>query len=146
MVAVLVVVVDRLTKRYVENRFGVGYGPRQIVDHLLQLKVIQNRGAAFGLFQDFTLGLVIVSVIVLAGILFYYARLPQGDWASRLGLAMIFGGAISTAYDRGIRGSVIDFIQVPYWPIFNVADSAITVGVMLFVVASLLRSRRPGFS
>lgn len=143
VVAALVVAADRLSKRYVESRFGVGYGPRQIIDHLLELRVIQNRGAAFGLFQDFTWGLLIISVAVLAGILFYYAWLNERDWPARLGLALIFGGALSTAYDRGIKGSVIDFIQLPYWPIFNLADSAISVGVVLLVVSTFLRSRHP---
>ncbi len=52
---------------------------------------------------------------------------------------MVFGGAVSNAYDRGLQGSVIDFIQVPHWPVFNVADSSITVGVALLVVGSFFR-------
>jgi len=137
-----VVLVDRVTKAEVERRYGVGYGPKPILDHLLFLTVTRNRGAAFGLFQDFTLGFLILSVVVLAGILFYYARLPRGDWPARLGLPLVFGGAISNAYDRGLRGSVIDFIELPHWPVFNVADSAITVGVVLLFVGSFVRSRR----
>jgi signal peptidase II len=55
----------------------------------------------------------------------------------------VFGGAVANAYDRGVKGSVIDFIQVPHWPVFNLADSAITVGVAILVLGSLWRSRRP---
>ena len=134
--------VDRLTKIVVETRYGVGYGPREVIDHVLFLTVTRNRGAAFGLFQNFTLGFLLVSIAVMIGILFYYGRLRRRDWTGRLGLALIFGGAISNAYDRGIRGSVIDFIQVPHWPVFNVADSAITVGVVLLVLGGLVRGRR----
>jgi signal peptidase II len=126
----------------VERRYGVGYGPREVIDHVLFLTVTRNRGAAFGLFQNFTLGFLLVSIAVMIGILFYYGRLRRRDWTGRLGLALIFGGAISNAYDRGIRGSVIDFIQVPHWPVFNVADSAITVGVVLLVLGGLFRGRR----
>ena len=136
------VLVDRLTKIVVERRYGVGYGPREVIDHILFLTVTRNRGAAFGLFQNFTLGFLLVSIAVMIGILFYYGRLRRRDWTGRLGLALIFGGAISNAYDRGIRGSVIDFIQVPHWPVFNVADSAITVGVVLLVLGGLFRGRR----
>lgn len=136
------VAVDRITKVVVEQRYGVGYGPRPIIDQVLFLTVTRNRGAAFGLFQDFTLGFLIVSAVVLLGILLYYGRVPAADWPARLGLALVFGGAISNAYDRGVRGSVIDFIELPHWPVFNVADSAISVGVVLLLLGSFVR-RRP---
>ena len=143
MIAGAVVIVDRITKVFVEQRFGVPYGPREVVDHVLFLTVTRNAGAAFGLFQSFTLGFVLLSIAVLVGILIYYWRLPPKDWAARIGLALVFGGAISNAYDRGVKGSVVDFIQVPHWPIFNVADSAITVGVAVLLVSTLWRSGRP---
>lgn len=142
MIAVVVIVVDRVTKLFVERHFGVGYGPRQILDHVLFLTVTRNRGAAFGLFQNFTLGFLVVSVVVLIGILIYYWWLPAGDWPARLGLALVFGGALANAYDRLVKGSVIDFIQLPHWPIFNVADSSISVGVVILVLGGLLRSGR----
>lgn len=134
--------VDRFTKIYVERRFGVGYGPRQIVDHVLFLTVTRNAGAAFGIFQNFTLGFLVISAIVMVGILIYYWYLPPRDWTARLGLALVFGGAISNAYDRAVKGSVVDFIQVPHWPVFNVADSAVTVGVAVLLLGSLLANRQ----
>ena len=143
MIAGAVVIVDRITKIFVEQRFGVPYGPREVIDHVLFLTVTRNAGAAFGLFQNFTVGFLLISAVVLIGILIYYWRLPSKDWSARLGLALVFGGAISNAYDRGVKGSVIDFIQVPHWPIFNVADSAITVGVAVLLVGTLWRSGRP---
>jgi signal peptidase II len=143
VVAAAVVIVDRVTKIYVERRFGVPYGPRQVVDHVLYLTVTRNAGAAFGLFQNFTVGFLLISAVVMVAILFYYGRLPAGDWPARLGLALVFGGAIANAYDRGVKGSVIDFIQVPHWPIFNVADSAITVGVAVLLIGTVWRSGRP---
>lgn len=136
----MVVIADRVTKVVVEQRYGVGYGPRPIIDHVLFLTVLRNSGAAFGLFQNFTAGFLIVSLAVMAAILVYYPRVPAYDWPARIGLAMVFGGAVANAYDRGLQGSVIDFIQVPHWPVFNVADSAITVGVVLLVVGSFFRT------
>jgi len=142
VIAAAVVIVDRITKIYVERHFGVPYGPRQVVDHVLYLTVTRNAGAAFGLFQNFTLGFLLISAVVMIAILFYYGRLPVSDWPARLGLALVFGGAISNAYDRGVKGSVVDFIQVPHWPIFNVADSAITVGVAVLLIGTVWRSGR----
>ena len=143
MIAAAVVIVDRITKIYVEHRFGVPYGPRQVVDHVLFLTVTRNAGAAFGIFQNFTLGFLAISTVVMIGILIYYWRLPAGDWSGRLGLALVFGGAIANAYDRAVKGSVVDFIQVPHWPIFNVADSAVTVGVTVLLLGTFLANRRP---
>jgi len=142
VIAAAVVIVDRITKIYVERHFGVPYGPRQVVDHVLYLTVTRNAGAAFGLFQNFTVGFLLISAVVMVAILFYYGRLPSGDWPARLGLALVFGGAIANAYDRGVKGSVVDFIQVPHWPIFNVADSAITVGVAVLLIGTVWRSGR----
>ncbi len=143
VIAWVVVIVDRVTKIVVERRYGVGYGPRPLVDHVLYLTVLRNSGAAFGLFQNFTAGFLAVSLLVMAAILVYYPRIPRYDWPARIGLAMVFGGAVANAYDRGLQGSVIDFIQVPHWPVFNVADSSITVGVALLVVGSFMRRRAP---
>lgn len=135
--------VDRVTKIFVEHRFGVGYGPRQIVDHVLFLEVTRNAGAAFGIFQNFTLGFLLISTVVMIAILIYYWRLPPADWTARLGLSLVFGGALANAYDRAVKGSVIDFIKVPHWPIFNVADSAVTVGVAVLLIGTLWASRQP---
>jgi signal peptidase II len=143
VIAAAVVIVDRITKIYVERHFGVPYGPRQIIDHLLFLTVTRNAGAAFGIFQNFTLGFLVISTLVMIGILIYYWRLPASDWSGRLGLALVFGGAIANAYDRAVKGSVVDFIQVPHWPIFNVADSAVSVGVALLLLGTFWANRRP---
>ena len=142
MIAAAVIVVDRITKIVVERRFGVPYGPRQVIDHVLFLTVTRNAGAAFGLFQNFTFGFLLISGVVVVAILIYYWRLPASDWTARLGLALVLGGAIANAYDRGVTGSVIDFIQVPHWPIFNVADSAISLGVVVLLIGTLGRGGR----
>jgi len=143
VIAAAVVIVDRITKVYVERRFGVPYGPRQVVDHVLFLTVTRNAGAAFGIFQNFTLGFLAISAVVMLGILIYYWFVPARDWSARLGLALVFGGAISNAYDRAVKGSVVDFIQVPHWPVFNLADSSVTVGVAVLLLGSLWASRQP---
>jgi signal peptidase II len=143
VIAAIVAAVDRFTKIYVERRFGVGYGPRQIVDHVLFLTVTRNAGAAFGIFQNFTLGFLAISAVVMIGILIYYWYLPARDWTARVGLALVFGGAISNAYDRAVKGSVVDFIQLPHWPVFNVADSAVTVGVAVLLLGTLWANRQP---
>src|SRR5207302_1133899 len=95
VIAAAVVIVDRVTKIYVERHFGVPYGPRQVVDHVLFLTVTRNAGAAFGLFQNFTLGFLLISPVVVVAILIYYWRLAPSDWSARRrqGLVRVDGRA-----------------------------------------------------
>jgi signal peptidase II len=75
----------------------------------------------------------------------YYSSLPGGQWLVRLSLGLQFSGALGNAIDRIRIGRVIDFIHVPYWPVFNVADSAVTVGtilLLLFLLRDEWRERR----
>src|SRR5437773_11250748 len=97
VIAATVVIVDRVTKIFVEQRFGVPYGPREVVDHVLFLTVTRNAGAAFGLFQNFRVVFLLVSAVVLVGILIYYWRLPVPDSSACLALALVSGCVVSTA-------------------------------------------------
>jgi signal peptidase II len=119
-----------------------------LLDGLLSISHVRNRGAAFGLLSDWDLPyqpvvLAVLSVAALAAILFYFVRLPASARLPRLALALVLGGAVGNLLDRVRLGYVVDFIHVYWrqhqWPDFNVADSAITVGVILLVF-DILRS------
>lgn len=139
MVAVAVIVADRIAKIIIATRVAIEQRI-PLVDHLLWITHVRNRGAAFGLLTRFTPVLLVVSLVVAGLLIYYYRRTPADRLATRIAIALIFGGALANAYDRGTAGSVVDFIEVPYWPVFNLADSAITIGVTTLVVAALLRS------
>src|SRR2546428_4876629 len=83
VIAWVVVIADRVTKIVVEHRYGVGYGPRPLIDHVLFLTVLRNSGAAFALFQNFTPGFLAVSLLGMAAILVYYPRIPAYHWPAR---------------------------------------------------------------
>ncbi len=119
-----------------------------LVDGLLSLSHVRNRGAAFGILSDWDLPyqpvlLSILSLAALVAIAVYFLRLPEAARLPRLALALVLGGAIGNLVDRLRLGYVVDFIHVYWrqhqWPDFNVADSAITVGVTLLVL-DILRS------
>lgn len=119
-----------------------------LVDGLLSLTHVRNRGAAFGLLADWDLPyqsalLSFLSLGALVAIGLYFARLPAGARLPRVALALVLGGAIGNLIDRVRFGYVLDFIHVYWrehqWPDFNVADSAITIGVSLLVL-DVLRS------
>jgi signal peptidase II len=114
----------------------------EVLGDALVLRESRNSGAAFGLAQGATVVLTLVALVVAVVIARVAPRLASRRWAVALGL--ILGGALGNLADRmlrapgPLRGAVVDFIDLSYWPSFNVADSAIVVGGALAVLLSLL--------
>ena len=138
--AVLVVVGDQLTKRLAEDRLREK-GSVPVVDDILRLTYVQNRGAAFGLLQDQTMFFVLVGIVVIGVIAASYRYLPRSGFLLHLALGLQLGGAIGNLIDRIRQGYVVDFVDFGYhanwWPVFNVADSAIVIGVALLALNAL---------
>ena len=147
LVLAAVVALDQAAKWLVARSLDLHeYVP--LVDGLLSLSHVRNRGAAFGLLSDAELPhqsvlLAVMSLAALGAIAFYFVRLPPSARLPRLALALVLGGALGNLVDRVRLGYVVDFIHVYWkqhqWPDFNVADSAITIGVTLLVL-DILRS------
>jgi signal peptidase II len=140
VIAVLAFAADRVAKVLVQQQLEPGERVRVIGDWLT-LRYVENRGIAFGLFSD--LGLVVVfGTLVVGGLLFFFMlHVEPGDLLTIGGGALITGGALGNLVDRVTYRYVVDFISVPRWPTFNVADIAITVGVALVLIAQLLAMR-----
>ena len=138
--AVLVVVSDQITKRLAEDHLR-DQRSVPVVDDILRLTYVQNRGAAFGLLQDQTTFFVLVGVLVIGVIAASYRYLPRSGFLLHLALGLQLGGAIGNLIDRVRQGYVVDFVDFGYranwWPVFNVADSAIVVGVALLALNAL---------
>jgi len=142
--AALVVVLDQLTKRLAEDKLdrdGVRSVPLPVVGDYLRFTYVQNRGAAFGLLQDQTAFFVFVGILVVGVIAASYRYLPRSGFRLHLALGLQLGGAIGNLVDRIRQGYVVDFVDFGYhsnwWPVFNVADSAIVVGVALLALNAL---------
>jgi signal peptidase II len=152
LIAGLVIVLDRLTKAWVEQSVSL-FDVHAVIPGFFNIVHTQNTGMAFGLLAEssgawrtiFLIG-VAFGILLLVTISLWNlpAQLPPGQKYIRLALALILGGAIGNLYDRIARGSVTDFLEFYvgeyHWPAFNVADSAITIGAALLLV-DLLRSR-----
>ena len=142
-----IVVLDQGTKAIVVRSLALHeYVP--LVDGLLSLSHVHNRGAAFGLLSDWDVPyqsvlLSVLSLCALAAIALYFVRLPPAARLPRAALALVLGGAVGNLIDRARLGYVVDFVHAYWrehqWPDFNLADSAITVGVTLLVL-DILRS------
>ncbi|HET7303152.1 MAG TPA: signal peptidase II [Segeticoccus sp.] len=141
VVAGVVYVLDRLTKLWAVDSLTPGQ-PRDLVGSVLRLNLINNPGAAFSLATSATWVLTLIAVGVVAAIIYTARRLRSRGWAWALGL--LLGGASGNLTDRLVRppgfgrGHVVDFLQLPHWPIFNIADSAIVSAAVLIVLLALL--------
>ncbi len=139
IIAVLIVVLDQLTKWLVVQYIHPSL-PIPIIDGFLQLVHWRNTGAAWGILRDYNIVLAIVSVLtVLALYLFRHSfgiQRPVAGWA----LGLIAGGIVGNVIDRLRLHCVVDFLDfhvgAHHWPAFNVADSAICVGVILYIIVS----------
>ena len=133
LITSLVVIVDRLAKYLVFNNLLQGQSI-EVIPKFFHLTLVLNTGAAFGIFKNFTAFFVVssLSVIALIGIYAWYCKLK--DLFLSVVLGLILGGAIANLIDRLIFGYVIDFMDFRIWPVFNIADSSITVGSILLVV------------
>ena len=123
--------------------------PVRVAGSLLQLDYLRNPGAAFSLGADgYTVVFTLIAVAVLVAILRMARTLASGRWAVAFGL--LLGGALGNLTDRiarspgPLRGWVVDFIQLPHWPVFNLADSAICCGGVLMVLLTILGVRPDG--
>ena len=131
---VFIVVLDRITKAFFSDLLNVGES-LPIIRNVLHMTLVHNTGVAFGLFKDRGAVFILIAVvaIVLLIINIYYYR--QNDQIlSRtyiLGFSLILSGAIGNLIDRVTYGYVIDFIDFRFWPVFNIADSAITIGAII---------------
>jgi len=151
VIAALVVVLDQFTKMLVDRLMNL-HESRLLVDGILRLTYVQNRGAAFGILSEADLPyqsllFAVVSLAALGAIAAYAWRLPARSRLPQTALALIMGGALGNLLDRARLGYVIDFVDaywgVHHWPAFNVADSAISIGVVLLVI-DILRQPQTG--
>lgn len=104
----------------------------------LRIIYSHNTGVAFSLFQGFSQVLTFTALAIIGGaIYFYWLHLPNRSLPIQISLGLILGGAFGNLIDRVRLGYVVDFIQVGWWPVFNIADSAITVGAVLLMLYGL---------
>jgi len=138
-IAAAVLGLDRLTKVWILQHFQLGESRR--ITSFFYLTFIQNTGTAFGFFQGNNKALLLLAIIIL-GTLLYGARglSERGGFWGAIGVALVLGGAVGNVIDRVHYGQVIDFMDFRVWPVFNIADSAITIGTCAIAIGLFRRS------
>lgn len=140
IVAGLLIALDQVTKLWVAHSFPLG-GPGEPLFLGFHITHVRNTGAAFGILQDGTLFLAILSAVVATGIFAYLlAKRQELPALQKLALVLVFSGAVGNMIDRFAYGYVIDFIHFRVgsfdFPVFNVADSCVVVGAALLILSS----------
>jgi len=141
-VAVVVVILDQITKALVRPALAL-HDSMVVIPNFLDLTRVHNTGAAFGMLNSVefpfkAVVLSLVALVALGGVAWYAATVPLGDRLARIGIAGVLGGAIGNLIDRATVGYVLDFVDA-YWNgwhfwAFNVADAAISVGVVFMIL------------
>lgn len=132
---------DQATKAWASNALDPAR-PKHLVGSLLQLRLTHNPGAAFSIATNATWVLTIVAAVVIVATIFIARRLRSKPWACALGL--LIGGALGNLTDRFVRapgggeGHVVDFLELPHWPIFNVADCCVVSAACLIALLAFL--------
>lgn len=146
-IALLIVLLDQATKEWVRNTLTYGeiYRPDLWLSRYARILHWRNTGSAFGLFQDVvnvSSVISVLSVIVSLAILYYFPQVPRSEWFLRLAMALQLGGAVGNLIDRLTIGHVTDFVSVGNFPVFNVADASISVGVAALILGMWLHEKR----
>jgi signal peptidase II len=150
LASLAVVVLDQWSKWWVEAHLA-GHAPVRLLPGLVSLTHVRNTGVAFGLFpaEGSLLGMLLLSLLGLAGfslLAYYFLHTPLQQRLLLASLALVLGGAVGNLIDRVASGAVTDFVDVYFhsyhWYTFNVADSAITIGIVMMTAELFLPTRR----
>lgn len=135
MIGGLVLSLDQITKLIVSTNLKLGESWPS--EGIFRFTYATNTGSAFSLFQDRTLFLIVASFIAIVFLLYFYKIQSRPGLILRIAIGLQLGGAFGNLIDRIWRGAVIDFLDVGWWPIFNVADSSVVVGMIALVYVLL---------
>lgn len=148
ILTILVILVDFFSK-YIVSKLMTVNETINLIDNFFRITYVKNTGAAFSIFSNNTILVIIISVIVIGFLLFYIYKNKGNNKLENVSYAFILGGAIGNLIDRLVYGYVIDFLDFEILsydaPIFNLADTFIVIGVILFLI-NTLRSRYDGNS
>lgn len=136
----MIILIDRISKILIVTNLAVGerWAPEWLMPYARFVHV-QNTGVAFGMLPGWGWLSTIMAVVIVIAVIYYFPRIAEEGWPLRLCLGLILGGAIGNQIDRFSYGYVVDFVSLGNFAVFNVADSAITVGTIIFILLSLIQ-------
>lgn len=144
LVAGIIVALDQSTKALVKANLAIEeyWVPWGWLEPFARIVHWKNTGAAFGMLPGFGDVFTILAIIVSLAILYYFPQVPREDWPLRLAMGLQLGGALGNLIDRLTVGYVVDFISVGNFPVFNVADASISIGVAVLILGVWFKERK----
>lgn len=136
-----VIILDQLSKLLILQNLNLNQSI-EIFEGFFYLTLVHNTGAAFSILKDQAFLFIAISIIAIIAILFYMHKKQERVFLKDLSLALILGGACGNLIDRVRFGYVVDFLDFRIWPVFNIADSAITIGALLLIISLLIDSKK----
>lgn len=143
LVIALGIFLDQAAKWLIVRSLPVG-GGFEVIPGILDIHHVRNTGAAWSMFSENTMGLAIFSLVMLVGLSIWFCRVPRENLLLRLAISVVISGAVGNMIDRFRLGYVVDFLELPHWPVFNVADMLLCGGVAALAVLLLLDERAAG--
>lgn len=140
LLTLAIVIADQALKQLVHSTMSVGQ-VTPIVGRFVSLTYVQNTGAAFSILTGRSPLLLVIGLLAAALMVYFQQRLRASDWELKLGLALLLGGTLGNLFDRLVRHYVIDFIDFKVWPVFNLADIMIDLGVGLIILVVLFKKK-----
>jgi signal peptidase II len=139
-----IIILDQITKTLVRMNLALGetWSPWEWLEPFARIVNWKNTGAAFGMLPRFGDFITILAIVVAIAIVYYFPRVPREDWTMRLAMGLEFGGAVGNLFDRLTIGWVTDFVSIWRFPVFNVADLSITLGVIVLLLGVWSQERR----
>jgi len=145
VIALFVIAIDQISKWLIVKNLELGMSI-PIIDNVLYITSHRNRGAAWGILENKMWFFYIITVVFVVFIVMYMKKYAKTDKLLGISLGLILGGAIGNFIDRVFRQEVVDFIHVYIfsynYPVFNVADSALCIGVVLIIIQTLLEGKK----
>ena len=131
--ALLLVLLDQLTKFFIKQNLQLNQSI-PIIKNILHLTYITNTGSAFGLFKGFNIIFIFFSIIVIFLIFYFLKEIKNEETMLQFSVGLLLSGTIGNLIDRIFHGAVTDFIDLRIWPVFNIADSAITISIIILII------------
>ncbi len=131
--ALFIVFLDQITKFLIKQNLQLNQSI-PIIKNILHLTYITNTGSAFGLFKGLNVFFILFSIIVVIAIFYYIKKIVKSEKLLQFAIGLLLGGTIGNLIDRILYGAVIDFIDFRIWPVFNVADSAVTISIIFLIL------------
>ena len=138
IVAIVILIIDQLTKKIITAIMNIG-DSYEVIPHFLNITSHRNNGAAWGILSGKMGFLYIITLIILAVLIIFYIKETKYNAFMQVAISLLFAGALGNFIDRLFNGEVVDFIDTNIFgydfPIFNIADSSLTIGVIFVIIA-----------